>query len=557
MKPFRTWLPVVTGIAALAATGANAAQPAGATAGILIAPAPPPASEVYLDVQTQQDVRPISRFIYGLNDCDFKSRPHNLTFGRSGGNRWSAYNWETNASNAGTDYQNQNDDYLGGGDRPGGAVTGDIDAARTAGAGMLVTVPMTGYVAADKNGGGDVNQTPNYPATRFRQSPARKGGAFALAPDTTDGFVYQDEWVNFLAQSYPGAFGSTTTPIFLSLDNEPELWHTTHPRLRGSAIGSTGRNVTYAELLQRTVDYAAAIKDVSADALVFGPVNYGWQGMVRLQDAADAGGRDFVTFYLQQMAAAGAARGRRLVDVLDVHWYPEATGRSSDGTAVRVTGDNTDPGVVTARKQAPRSLWDATYTESSWITRNGTQGPLRLLPRLQAKIDASYPDTRLAITEYSYGAGGHISGAIAQADVLGIFGRHGVFAAAHWRTGTSDHAFIWGAFDMFRNYDGNNGSFGNTSVRVTNSDARNTSAYASLDSGKPGRLVLVCINKADVRQTAGISISHTLRFRTAQVYLLTGANSVPQRQADISIALTNAFQYAMPANSVTTLVMTP
>lgn len=544
-------------VAALAAAGANAAQPAGTITDSVIAPARPPASHVYLDIQTQQDVRPISRFIYGLNDHDFKSRPRNLSLGRSGGNRWSAYNWETNASNAGTDYQNQNDDYLGGGNEPGGAVVADIDAARTAGAGMLVTMQIIGYVAADKKGGGDVNQTPNYLAARFRPSPARKRSAFTLTPDATDGFVYQDEWVNFLSQKYPDALASLATPIFLSLDNEPELWHTTHPRLRGAAAGSAGRNVTYAELVQRTVDYAAAAKDVNANALVFGPVNYGWQGMVRLQDAADAGDRDFLTFYLQQMAAAEAKRGRRLVDVLDVHWYPEATGRSSSGTAVRVTEDNTDPGVVSARKQAPRSLWDSTYTETSWITQSSTRAPLRLLPRLQARIDANYPDTRLAVTEYSYGAGGHISGAIAQADALGIFGRYGVFAAAHWRTGTSDHAFIWGAFDMFRNYDGNNGSFGNTSVRAASSDIQNSSVYASLDAGEPGRLVLVCINKNDARQTAGISITHTVRFGTARVYLLTGANSTPQRQADISISLVNAFQYAMPANSVTTLVLMP
>jgi hypothetical protein len=70
-------------------------------------------------------------------------------------------------------------------------------------------------------------------------------------------------------------------------------------------------------------------------------------------------------------------------------------------------------------------------------------------------------------------------------------------------------------------------------------------------------MVVVCINKADTAQTAGIAVSHTAQFHKAKVYLLTSANSAPQPQADINLTLTNAFQYSMPANSVTTLVLVP
>lgn len=60
---------------------------------------------VQFTVDTQQDVRPISRFVYGVNgalDGGFS----NAALTRLGGNRWTAYNWENNASNAGTDYLN-------------------------------------------------------------------------------------------------------------------------------------------------------------------------------------------------------------------------------------------------------------------------------------------------------------------------------------------------------------------------------------------------------------------------------------------------------------------
>ena len=79
-----------------------------------------------------------------------------------------------------------------------------------------------------------------------------------------------------------------------------------------------------------------------------------------------------------------------------------------------------------------------------------------------------------------------------------------------------------------------------------------------MDAGNAARMVIVAINKNDAVQTAGIAVTHTAQFHTAQVYALTSANSVPQRVLpDIPITLTNAFQYSMPANSVTTLVLLP
>ena len=206
--------------------------------------------------------------------------------------------------------------------------------------------------------------------------------------------------------------------------------------------------MTYAELVQRTEEYAAAIKAVAPGALVFGPVSYGWHGFVRLQDAPDNGGRDFLDFYLDSMREAEGRARRRLVDVLDLHWYPEAR-----GGGVRITEANNAPDVAAARVQAPRSLWDPTYAENSWISIDARVGAIRLIPRMKEKIAAHYPGTRLAITEYNYGGGDHVSGGVAQADALGIFGREDVFAAALWEL-QGGMRYVDGAFALYCNYDG-------------------------------------------------------------------------------------------------------
>ena len=498
-------------------------------------------ADVHFAIDAQQNARPISRYIYGINGS--LTGPFALgAFTRIGGNRLTAYNWENNASNAGTDYLNQNDDFLSSSDTPGEAVRPGIAAAQAAGVGILVTVPINGYVAADKGPPGDVDQTPNYLQVRFKQEKPAKGAPFTLTPDPSDAFVYQDEFVNWVNSAFPGA-QDPAHPVFYCLDNEPDLWPSMHPRIHPDPT-------TYAELAQKTVDYAGAIKSVSPAALVFGPVNYGWYGYTMLQGAPDAAGRDFQEFWLASVAAADQAAGHRLVDVLDVHWYPEA-----QGGGVRVTGSDTTPDVVAARVQAPRSLWDPSYTETSWITQSSTLGPIRLIPRLFDKIAANDPGMKLAITEYNYGGGGHISGAIAEADVLGIFGREGVFAAAEWPL-AADESFIAAAFQMYRGFDGAGGVFGDTSIQAVTDDDASSSVYASRFAGDPGKLVLVAINKTGSPIAAAVAIANAAPIASIHAYHLAPGAAAPADAGPVSVAGAHDFSYAMPAYSVSTLAVT-
>ena len=308
---------------------------------------------------------------------------------------------------------------------------------------------------------------------------------------------------------------------------------------------------TYAEIIQKSTDYAKAIKAVEPKAKIFGPVNYGWQGYVRLQDAPDARGRDFQEVYLAAMRDAEKSAGKRLLDVFDIHWYPEASGGGK-----RIVTPDSSPALIEARMQAPRSLWDPTYTETSWITRSSTHGPIALLPRMQKKIDANYPGTLLAMTEYNYGGGGHISGAIAEADVLGIFGRENVFAAAEWPM-ARDESFIAGGLKMFRNYDGNNAAFGDTSVSASTSDVASTSIYASLDSTNKKRMVLVAINKTAEPVTAAIAIEHGGPVKSAKVFQLTGESATPHKAEPIQIANPSHWNYTMPPSSVSAIELLP
>ena len=505
------------------------------------------AADVTFTIDTSQGMWVISQDIYGMN-APFPGKTVDPTLRatseRLGGNRLSAYNWENNASNAGKDYKFQNDDYLGRSNGAGDAVRFVMDDAWSAGGGAVVTVPIGDYVSADKSPGGDVRTDAGtaYLETRFRKNVASKGAPFSDPPDQGDNSVYQDEFVAWAK----GCAG--TVPVAFSLDNEPDLWAENHPEIHPD-------KVTYEELCQRSVRFATAIKAVWPAAPILGFVSYGWNGYTTLQGASDAAGKgEFVDYFLAQMKAAEDSAGHRLVDYLDLHWYPEAKGSNARIVFDPAPTDATQLAALQeARMQAPRSLWDPTYTESSWIASN-LKNPINLVPRMRQKIATKYPGTKLAFTEWNYGGPNDITGAITTADVLGIFGREHVDMAHIWPLSQSE-PFISAGVKAFRNYDGQSGEFGDIGIAAANSDTANTSVYASLSSSNPNHVVVVAINKkSDASVTAGIRLAHPANLTTAKVYLLAG--STPKLAAAPGLAATdvNVFSYVMPARSVSVLV---
>jgi hypothetical protein len=503
---------------------------------------------VTLTVTTSAGQRAISPLIYGVNPgaiaCDDPSA--RFTLCRLGGNRWSTYNWETNASNGGSELCFQNDGALGSSNTPGEAVTSLVDEANTAGATTLVTIPVLDYVAADKLGGsaapdcsGDVRDTPSYLSARFDQNVAVKGTAFVTAPDTADDYVYQDEFVSFLKDQAGSA------NVLFALDNQPALWHLTHAPIHPDHPG-------YDEVVNRNVTFAKAIRDEWPEAKISGYVGYGWADFISLQNSDEGLTKGtFIDYYLDGLEAASNTDGRPLIDYLDVHWYSEIY-----ASGERVIYNGTTPELVAARVQAARSFWDPTYVEDSWVASGS---PVQLLPWLEQRLAlhyTDYPATELAISEWNLGGGNHISGAVAAADTLGVFGREGVGLAA-WVSVTNDDPFVVGAFQAFRNYDGAGAAFGDTSVSAASSDIAVASVYASVDALEPNRVVIVAINRAGNTVTATLNVTDPQTFATADVYALTSASPTPSAAPALAAGAGNTFTYEMPAYSVSVLVPKP
>jgi hypothetical protein len=518
---------------------------------------------------------PISPLIYGVADSG--SGDEDLltwlgaTLVRWGGNARSMHNWEINDSNTGADGAFHN---VSQGDNvPGSASLQFMERNERLGAASLLTIPTIGWVARDSksqalkvpaHGGPPIapgsssaftdlvsgqwvhpyDPTANRTLTSL-PSFARKGAPFAYPPNLKDGKVYQDEWVAYL---HGQRSASSPAPIY-AMDNEPELWSDNahvdvHPVRPG-----------YDDMLNTFLDYARAVKDADPAGLVAGPESWGVTGYMysaldeggdRFETAADHaahGNLPWLAWFLKATHDSDQAAGRRSLDVLDVHYYP------NNG---EYTGGN-DPKTQDLRIQAPRALWDSLYKEPGWVA--GTEwGNLALLRRLHNLIDQYYPGTKLAISEWNFGGENDISGALATADALGIFGREDAYYANYWQAPPQGSASGW-AFRLYRNYDGQGGTFGSESVAVTGVDDRAASAYAALDA-TGNRLTVLLINK-DRDHTADVLIRPApfLPQTTAHTYQYNSANLAAIVPATLTVTDPAAVVVSLPPLAITLVVL--
>jgi PKD repeat protein len=167
-------------------------------------------------------------------------------------------------------------------------------------------------------------------------------------------------------------------------------------------------------------------------------------------------------------------------------------------------------------------------------------------------VNSYYPGTLTGITEYNWGAENHINGATTQADILGIFGREGLDMAARWTTPDASTP-TYKAMKMYRNYDGNKSTFGDTSVGASGGNPDNVSVFAA-ERSADGALTIMVISKYLSGNTpASFNIGNFPHDGTSQVLQLTGANTIT-RLTDISF-VGNNFALNLPAQSITLLVL--
>jgi hypothetical protein len=534
------------------------AQPALYLDDIVVTACTEPRPPIALSVDPTAARRPISPHIYGMNFArEQTALDVRLPVNRWGGNATSRYNWQFDTANHGSDWYflnvpkpNEDPEIL----PDGSTIDYTILRNRVNGTDSLVTVPLIGWTCKARASACGFSVAKYGPQQETEPwdpdcgNGVRLDGTLITGNDPRDTSVpigpeFVSEWVSHLV----GRFGPADSGgvRFYSLDNEPMLWHETHRDVHPQPV-------SYDELRDRTYAHASAIKSADPGALTLGPVLWGWSAY--FYSAADTvGGGDWwnrcpdrkahgdvplVEWYLQQMRAYEQTHGTRILDYLDLHYYPQAA-----GVTLSPVGD---AATQSRRLRSTRSLWDPSYVDESWIAE-----PVRLIPRMREWVDRHYPGTKLAISEYCWGGHEDINGALAQADVLGIFGREGLDLATLWATPEPEDpgAFV---FRMYRNYDGEGAAFGETSVGATSSDQARIAIYAA-ETGS-GDLTLMLINKTAEDLEPELRLENFTATGSAQVYRYSAVDLTRiVREADATVDAAGTVH--LPASSITLLVV--
>jgi uncharacterized protein (TIGR03437 family) len=526
-----------------------------------------------LSIDAKAGQHAISPDIYGINffwntgspaaSAATALRP---TVRRWGGNNTSDYNWQLDVWNIDADWFYE---VLPGAPTANNSFNSFADQVRTTGGKILATMPILGWLPNANQKMCSFNTAKYGSQCKVDQywtacgngivytsacgTPTVQDGKAPSNPtyiqnDPNDDYGqydqnFQAQWVQSLISRY-GAGNQGGVAIW-SLDNEPIWWDSTHLDIHPNPY-------TYDENLALDTTYAAAIKAADPTALVTGPVADNWASLFFSKKDIVAGwsspagqyysnpidrnahnGAPFLSWYLQQMQQYQQQHGTRILDYLDVHAYYAPSALSGTET----------PALDALRLDSTREFWDPTYvvTGDYWIVdtaNNGAPIAPMLIPRLQQIVAQNYPGTQVAISEYNWTGQGTLNGALVQAEILGVFG---------WQVAL--------AFQMYRNYDGIGGAFGDTSVQAVSADRSSLSIYGAVRSDL--NLTAIVINKTGNDLSTTLNLANFSAGRAAHVWQYSNANlNAIVAQPDVPVAA-NALATVFPANSITLLAIPP
>jgi hypothetical protein len=507
-------------------------------------------AQINITVNAAENNIPISPYIYGKNN-NLSGNPQNplneeewtllkdagvRIYRENGGNNCTKYNWKAKLSSHPDWYNN--------------VYSNDWDFAASS---LLANTENTqgffgfqvlGKVASSKdfnfndwayNGsqwwtgttnnwaGGGGPSGPGNPDLYLKNWPA----------DSTVGIL--DHWFNNLKLD-------KNRLMYWNMDNEPEIWNYTHDDATGE--------ISAEEFIQRYIKVAKAAREKFPDIKLVGPVSpnewqwYAWNNN-RIKDPKDGKLYVWMEYFIKRIAEEQKASGVKLLDVLDVHFYPGSANEPDLTLQLhRVWFDTTFVySKANGVKTTSPSGWDDSIKKeyffhrcNQWLNKYmGTDHMVRMGISEYGQIADSNTDPNIVACWY--------------ASHLGTFADKGVelFTPWDWYKGQ------WEVLHLFSNY------FGNISAKSV-SDADNiVSAYSSLTQDKDS-LIIALVNKD---RTGSRSVNIELKNFTAngssiagfqlanlsgETFISKNDNALQKKQFAVS---DNKMNLTLPALSVT------
>jgi len=515
--------------------------------------------QINVEIYTQQDKIAVSPYIYGRNNC-FSNEPGNptleseiklykeagLRFAReNNGNNATKYNWKKKISSHPDWYNNvYNHDW----DYAAKTIESKMPGLQTMWAFQLI-----GKVADNKNfnfndygynqskwwsgvnqnlaGGGTINQA---------------GGNKALKDGNPD--LYLKSWnadsTTAILNHWFSAGGlglNVMNNQYWSMDNEPEIWNGTHDDIMPVLLSAN-------DFMSKYFDVAKKARAKNPDIKLCGPVVANeWQWYKWGDETLKINGINYcwLEYFIKRVADEQKLSGVKLLDMVDIHWYP---GETADNDILKLHKIFYDIDYIYPGANGVKTInggWDASQNKeyifkriNDWLDKHFGKNHGIEIGMTECDLKGSNPN----ITSVLY------------ASVLGTFAQNGVdvFTPWSWNTG------MWETMHLFSRYSKNN------SIKSTSSYETAVSAYSTIND-KADSMTIILVNRdmtnthtANVRIneiSVGDNYYNTFRISglpAGETFKSHTLNALKTASVNVT---NNSFSIILPALSTTAIVI--
>ena len=330
---------------------------------------------------------------------------------------------------------------------------------------------------------------------------------------------------------------------YWNMDNEPEIWNSTHDDVYPV-------QPLAAEFMLKYFEVAKKARSKFPEIKLVGPVaanEWQWYNWNDKKITYINKSYTWLEYFILRVAQEQIISGTRLLDVLDIHFYPTETNAQDIVQLHRVWFDKTYnyPG-ANGVKRAGVGDWDNNITREY------------IFERCRAWLEKHIgPDhnVKFSVTEMGIKGEDPNVTAVWYASTLGVFADNGVeiFTPWDWKTG------MWEVIHLF--------SKNAKEIRITSSsnDETYVSAYSSINTAGDSVTVILVNREISSTKDANVTLSNFdidggnytyLRLNglpAGETFVSSGNNALSEGTVTVN---NNSFSMSLPSLSVTTVLLT-
>jgi hypothetical protein len=334
---------------------------------------------------------------------------------------------------------------------------------------------------------------------------------------------------------------NTSNFQYWDMDNEPEIWSGTHDDVMPTQIAATAFMDKYFAVAKKARSLFPGIK-------LCGPVTANeWQWYKWSSETLNINGKYYcwLEYFLKRVADEQKATGIKLLDVVDIHWYP---GESADADVLQLHRIFYDKNYVYPGANGVKTInggWDNTQTKENIFQR--------INDWLTQYFGANNGIT-IGLSESGINSSNANVNSVLYASMLGTFANNGVelFTPWTWNVG------MWETLHLFSRYAKNN------SVTSTSTLENSVSAYTTVTNNADS-LTVILVNR-------DLSLTHKVTVNLSNFSVVDGTYntlqlaSLPATETFVSHAnnalkkntltvTSNSFSIVLPTISTTAVIL--